>query len=79
MSFHPLDIEPDNEEANIANPADLLISRFPLFGITSAFKKFQTHEPLLPYEEAAIIEERERTQDAEEGDGGSQEEEAPTA
>ena len=29
----------DNEEANIANPADLLISRFPLFGITSAFKK----------------------------------------
>ena len=39
------------KETNI----DALISRFPLFGINSAFKKFQTHETLLPYEETAII------------------------
>ena len=32
-----------------------IISSLPLLGITSAFKKFQTHEPLLKYEEDAII------------------------
>ena len=32
-----------------------LLSKFPLYGISSAFKKFQTHEPLLSYEETAII------------------------
>ena len=37
------------------NDIDTLLSRFPLYGISSAFKKFQTHEPLLPYEETAII------------------------
>ena len=46
-------IKPDEDRRE--TPADALISRFPLLGITSAFKKFQTHEPLLPYEEAAII------------------------
>ena len=34
---------------------DMLLSKFPLFGITSAFKKFQTREQLLPFEEQAII------------------------
>ena len=43
------------DEANNDTPSDVLISRFPFFGISSAFKKFQTHEALLPYEEAAMI------------------------
>ena len=42
-------------EASNETPVDALISRFPFLGISSAFKKFQTHETLLPYEEAAII------------------------
>ena len=32
-----------------------LLSRFPLFGISSAFKKFQTNEDLKPHEEKAVI------------------------
>ena len=44
-----------HDEVANKTPADSLISRFPLFGISSAFKKFQTHETLLPYEECAII------------------------
>ena len=35
--------------------AKSICSKFPLFGISAAFKKFQTHEPLLKYEEQAII------------------------
>ena len=34
---------------------DTLLLRFPLYGISTAFKKFQTREPLLPYEEKAMI------------------------
>ena len=32
-----------------------LLSRFPLFGISSAFKKFQTKENLKPHEEKAVV------------------------
>ena len=32
-----------------------LFSRFPLFGLSSAFRKFQTKEELLDHEEQAII------------------------
>ena len=31
------------------------LARFPLFGLSSAFKKFQTNEELLPHEENAVI------------------------
>ena len=41
--------DPENDQE------DILLKKFPLFGITSAFKKFQTHEPLLKHEERAII------------------------
>ena len=36
-------------------PSSWRLKRFPLFGINSAFKKFQTKEDLLPHEEAAVI------------------------
>ena len=34
---------------------DLLLSKFKFLGLTSAFKKFQTKEKLLDFEESAII------------------------
>ena len=34
---------------------DDILTKFPLLGISSAFKKFRTHEPLEKYEENAII------------------------
>ena len=32
-----------------------VLTQFPLFGISTAFKKFQTHEPLEDFEEKAIV------------------------
>ena len=32
-----------------------LLSRFPLYGLSSAFKKFQTNEEIEPFEEKAVI------------------------
>ena len=37
------------------NSHEELISRFPLYGLASAFKKFQTNEELKQFEEEAVI------------------------
>ena len=42
----------EKSQNNITNK---FVKRFPLFGITTAFKKFQSREKLLEYEEKAVI------------------------
>ena len=42
----------EKSQNNITNK---FVNRFPLFGITTAFKKFQSREKLLEYEEKAVI------------------------
>ena len=46
--------EVDGEGVDLKFREDLM-SRFPLFGLSSAFKKFQTNEDLKDYEEKAAI------------------------
>ena len=47
--------ETDNSQPHIEEGVEDLLKRFPLFGLSSAFKKFQTKEDLMDHEESAII------------------------
>ena len=46
----------DESTLDVLDFQEHLLSRFPLYGLQSAFKKFQTKEDIAPHEEKAVIE-----------------------